>query len=155
MKNHQQRYLEINGEQVAVTEEIYLAYMRFEWKEQKRIEREGRCRDENGNRCMEDCRRCREYRDGRPVSLDKLDEDGFVITDPIDAQKYIEDKLLFEAIYDAIDALESKNRHIISLFYAGLTEREIAAQVGLSQKGVNKRKNRIFEQLREKLENFR
>ena len=155
MKNDQQRYLEIDGEQVAVTEEIYLAYMCPVWAEKKRVERGGRCRDKNGNRCMEDCRFCHKYRDGRPVSLEQLREVGFDPADPADVQELVEDNLRNEALHTAIDNLTPDNRRIAVLFSIGLSEREIAVQVGLSQKGVNKRKSKIFEQLEKDLENFR
>jgi DNA-binding NarL/FixJ family response regulator len=36
----------------------------------------------------------------------------------------------------------------------GKSEREIAADVGLSQKAINKRKTKIFALLREKLKDF-
>ena len=39
-----QRFIEIDGEQVAVTEEVYRAYKRPLWVERKRKERESRCR---------------------------------------------------------------------------------------------------------------
>ena len=154
MKNNQQRYLEIDGEQIAVTEEVYLAYMRPIWAEQKQREREGRCRDENGNRCMGDCSLCHGDRDGRPVSLDKFSEDGFDIASSVDVQLLVENMLLSDALHASIDALAPDNRQIVGLFSVGSSEREIAVQVGLSQRGVNKRKHMIFEQLKKDLEIF-
>lgn len=53
-----QYYLDIEGEQVAVSKEVYLAYMQPVWREQKRQERQKRCIDENGRRCMRDCSQC-------------------------------------------------------------------------------------------------
>ena len=35
-----QYYLDIEGEQVAVSKEVYLAYMQPVWREQKRVERQ-------------------------------------------------------------------------------------------------------------------
>ena len=37
-----QYYLDIEGEQVAVSKEVYLAYMQPIWREQKRVERQKR-----------------------------------------------------------------------------------------------------------------
>jgi len=158
MKNNQnseQRYLKINGEEFAVTEEVYLAYMRPVWAEAKIQEREGRCRDENGNRCMKDCRFCDKTRQGRPLSLEQFSEDGFDVVDSIDTAGFVENQLLYDALHTALSQLSPENRRIAELFSIGLSERVIAAKVGLSQKGVNSRKQKIFSQLREYLKDFR
>jgi len=52
------RYIEIDGQQIPVSEEVYRAYKRQLWAEHKRKEREKRCRDEKGNRCTRDCSTC-------------------------------------------------------------------------------------------------
>ncbi|HCC34156.1 MAG TPA: sigma-70 family RNA polymerase sigma factor [Ruminococcaceae bacterium] len=155
MTNNKQRYLEINGEQVAVTEEVYFAYKRPVWAEHKQQERAGRCRDENGRRCMKNCRLCNGDRDGRPVSLEKINEDGYEVPEPVYISQLVENKLLLEALYGTINKFEPENRQIIMLFSAGFSEREIAARVGLSQKCVNNRKNKLFAQLKKELEHFR
>jgi RNA polymerase sigma factor (sigma-70 family) len=158
MQNSQeypQRYIQIEGEEVAVTEEVYRAYKRPLWAEHKRREREKRCRDENGNRCTKDCRLCtKPNRNGSVLSLDQFSEDGFEPASSEDAFRRIEEGELQEALHTALAKLEPKDRKIAELFSIGLSERAIADQVGLSQRGVNKRKNRIFAQLREHLKNF-
>lgn len=147
-------YVEIDDQQIPVTEEVYRAYKRPLWAEHKRREREKRCRDANGNRCTNDCSQCDKQRTGSVLSLDKLAEDGCDVTDPTDFTQLVENGLLIKALHIALDELNPLDRQIIDLFSTGKSERDIAAVVGMSQKGVNKRKARIFAHLRESLKSF-
>jgi len=149
-----QRYIEIDGQQIPVTEEVYRAYKRPAWAEHKRKEREKRCRNENGNRCNRDCSKCNKQRTGSILSLDKFTEDGFEVADHIDLAELVADKLLFEELYAALEELDPDNRRIMELFSIGKSEREIAADIVLSQKTINKRKPKLFAQLRERLKDF-
>ena len=149
-----QRYIEIDGQQIPVTEEVYRAYKRPAWAEHKRKDREKRCRDENGNRCEGDCSKCDKQRTGSVLSLDKFTEDGFEVADPVDIAELVADKLLFEELYAALEELDPEDRRIMELFSIGLSEREIAADIGRSQKTINNRKPKLFAQLRERLNDF-
>lgn len=137
---NQQRYIEIDGQQIPVTEDVYRAFKRPAWAEHKRKEREKRCRDENGNRCTNDCSKCKKQRTGSVLSLDKFTDEGFEVADTVDLNELIADKLLFEELYAAFEELDPDNRRIMELFSVGKSEREIAADIGLSQKAINKRK---------------
>jgi len=146
--------VEIGGELIRVTEEVYRAYKRPRWAEHKRNERETRCVDENGNRCMKPCSKCNKKRIGKPLSLDRLQESGIDIPDGEDAATTAERNLLIAELRVALDELCILDRRIAVLFGDGKAEREIAMAVGLSQKGVNKRKAKIFARLKERLSNF-
>lgn len=151
---NKQFYVEIDGQQVPVAEEVYRAYKRPLWAEHKRRERATRCRNSNGNRCMDDCSQCSRQRTGGVLSLGKLTEDGFDIADPIDFTQLIENQEAIEALHIALDELDPLDRQIVDFFSAGKSERDIAAVVGMSQKGVHRRKARIFADLRERLKSF-
>lgn len=146
-----QRFIEIDGQQIPVTEEVYRAYKRPLWAERKRQEREKRCRGEKGNRCTKDCSKCDKQRTGSVLSLDKFIEEGFEVADSVDIAELVADKQLLEELAAALNELDPQNRRIAELFGEGLSERQIASQVGLSQKTVNKRKAKIFDQLRQRL----
>jgi RNA polymerase sigma factor (sigma-70 family) len=151
-------YLTIDGQQITVTEENYRAYKRPAWAERKRKEREKRCVISNGRggtkRCTDDCGKCDKQRTGSVLSLDKFTEDGFEVADPVDIAELVADKLLLEELYAALDELDPDNRRIMELFSIGKSEREIANDIGLSQKTINKRKTKLFTQLRERLKDF-
>lgn len=149
-----QRFIEIDGQQIPVTEEVYCAYKRPLWAEHKRKEREKRCRDENGNRCTGNCSDCDKQRTGGVLSLNRFTDEGFEIADAFDLTELVADKLFLEVLYSALNELDPDNRRIMELFSVGMSEREIAAKIGLSQKAVNKRKTKLFAQLSKRLKDF-
>lgn len=124
------------------------------WRSLKGSERSSRCRLENGARCTASCRNCPRQREGNPLSLDALSETGTEAADAFSLEDHILELELSEALADAINALGEKNRTIILLFSEGVTERAIAAEVGMSQKGVNNRIHKIIDTLRKSLKGF-
>lgn len=154
-----QRFIEIEGQQIPVTEEVYRAYKQPLWTEHKRKEREKRCAISNGRgktkRCSGDCSNCKKQRTGSVVSLDLLAEEGFEAEDPLDLLDLITDTLLLKELHSALEELDPENRRIMELFSIGKSEREIADDIGLSQKAINKRKNKLFAQLSERLKDYR
>lgn len=158
------RPIDIDGQQIPVMEDVYRAFKRPDWAEHKRKEREKRCRDKTGKRCTKSCRVCDLERaekglppierTGSVLSLDKFTEDGFELADPVDLAELVADTLLFEELYAVLEELDPNNRRIMELFSIGMSEREIAADIGLSQKAINKRKTKLFAQLRERLKHL-
>ena len=150
-----QYHIEIDGRQIPVTEEIYRAYKRPLWAEHKRKERVQRCQDERGNRCTGDCDKCDKQRTGSILSLSRLvEESGNEPADTVDIVEMVADSLLLEELYAALEELDPNNRRIIEMFSIGKSEREIADDIGLSQKAINKRKTKLFAQLRKRLKDF-
>jgi RNA polymerase sigma factor (sigma-70 family) len=154
-KHPTNRFIEIDGEQIPVSEEVYRANKRPAWAEHKRMECEKRCIGENGNRCTGDCSKCDKQPTGGNLSLDKFTDDGIEIADSVDIAELVADKLLLQELFAALDELDPDNRRIMELFGLGKSEREIAAEIGLSQKAINKRKSKLFAQLQERLKDFR
>jgi DNA-directed RNA polymerase specialized sigma24 family protein len=152
-------YLPIDGQEIPVTEEVYRAYWQPVWAERKRQEREKRCLISDGKgkakRCMEDCSNYTWQRTGSVLSLDKFVEDGYEISDSLDMDELVAEKLLLEELSAALNELDPINRRIAELYSEGLSERQIAAEVGLSQKTINNRKTSIFGQLHQRLKDYR
>ncbi len=160
MKTNQsnpQRYIEIDGQQIAVSEEVYLAYYRPIWAENKRYQRQKRCMGAYGHRCTDDCATCGQQRSGTPVSLESIEDAGHAYSETApDSAEIVERNFVHQAVRKAVDELEPQNRQIIQkLFFENMTERQTAAAVGLSQGTVNNRKNRILATLGEQLKDFR
>jgi len=152
-------HLTINNHVIEVTEEVYRAYKQPLWAERKRKEREKRCMISDGKgktkRCTDDCSKCDKQRSGTILSLDGLAEEScFEPADSVDIAELVAGKLLLEELFAALDELDPDNRRIMALFANGKSEREIAADIGLSQKAINKRKAKLFEQLRNRLKDF-
>ncbi len=116
----QTRIIYIDEQPIEVSEEVYRAFKRPAWAERKR----------------------RIVRRKHEISLEVY---GGKIVAPD-----FEDRLLDSlALKDALSSLAPTERDLIdALFYAGMTEREYASQIGISQKNVNTRKQRILDKLR-------
>lgn len=152
-------------------EQPYHELMRPIWKEEKAPHRSKRCAvsNEDGKlvRCDGNCSACPNAKSGALISLDAMEETGgFRSTEDgvhrqQDSATYtastaeiVEDAMLLEALWEHIGALSQENQTIIKMFSEGASEREIAETIGMSQKGVNKRKKAIFEALKNNLEDF-
>jgi len=122
-----ERYIEINGEQVPVSEEVYRAYKRPAWRESKR----------------------RKARRAKERSLQKFIDDGYDIesADPL-VDEIVADKLLLEMLMDALDELTVEERGLIdAVYYEGNTVREFATKTGKSKSAVQRAKEKIIEKL--------
>lgn len=150
-------YIETNGERIQVTEEVYRAFYRPVWTENKREGRNRRCRLPNGVRCTQKCSECTKMKDGSNLSLDSLSEDaGFEPQSDYDAAAIYEKQELLEQLHKVLDELEDIDRNIVKLkFFEGMSEREIATVVGFkSHKSVSKRLKKALAELKEKLKDF-
>lgn len=151
---NRQRYIFIDNQPIPVTEEVYRAYMRPVWAEQKRQERAKRCRI-GGVRCAGDCRQCPHMHTGTAVSLERLDEVNHTPVDlSADVQEIVEGQLLLEALFRHLEELDPDGRLLCRLLMDGKSERQIAGQLGISQVAVNKRKKKVFALLREALNDW-
>lgn len=151
-------YLYIDGKQVWVTEEFYRAYTQLINTEEKRRDDEGRCliEAERGEfkRCRLKCTECPLKRTGYALSLDHHQEEyGYEAADAYDLVadlKYQEKK---DRLYAELSLLSELDRRIMYLHLQELTEREIGAEVGLSQKAVNLRINKCIKLMKERIKN--
>ena len=117
---------------VPATEEQYRAYMRPLWRIDKGKKRHG---DHDSFECL-------------------MEENYIKLPCSDDVASIVIKKELIEALHKAIDTLDETNRMIMMMFANGSSEAEIGRLIGMSQKGVNKRKKKIFEKLREHLKDF-
>lgn len=118
----EKRFITIDGQPVEVSEEVYRAFKRPAWAERKR----------------------RQVRKDHEVSLEAYGADAAGETPPF------EDRLIESMMLErAIASLTDDERDLIdALFFEGMTEREYAAKIGIAQKNVNARKQRILEKLK-------
>jgi RNA polymerase sigma factor (sigma-70 family) len=153
MKERNQFFINVGGQLIPVTEEIYLAYYRAE-RRMRYFERDiktGRAiRDGDGN--------VTGYKPAKEDSLDRLMEAG---EDYAGNGEAVEDAairvLTKDSLREALRLLTAGERAlIITLFFAnggaGMTEREYAKLTGVSQQSVNERKRRILGKLKKILD---
>lgn len=127
---------------VPATEEQYYAYMRPLWREDKQNQRASKQEDESKM---------------KPVSLDQLYENTEyeVIDSETDVEATLMKRLLIAELHKALDELEEIDRTIMEMYSQDCTETQIGQAVGMSQRGVGKRKQRILLKLRTRLKDFR
>lgn len=127
--------LRIQGTLVEVTREVYLAYYG--------IERHTRTLDE------------KDLRNGKVLysDLDTPETLGEEMLPDLNAE-CVEDtaigKVLLEELRRNLSLLPEQEMELIhALYFEEMTEREYAQKIGLSQKGVNKRRRKILDKLRD------
>ena len=119
---------------IPATEEQYYAYMRPLWREDKRQQRH--TADE--------------------ISVEKAhDAYDWEFEDDFDLEEVVLKKELLIALRDELAAWQEIDRTILLMIAGGSSEAAVGKAVGLSQKGVNKRKKRLFALLRNHLEEYR
>lgn len=119
---------------IAATEEQYYEYMRPLWREDKRQQRQ------------------------EPMaSLDKMyEETEYEAADTeSDLEADIMKKMLIDELHKALDELEEIDRTIMEMYSNNHSEAEIGQAIGMSQKGVNKRKHKVLLKLNTRLKDFR
>lgn len=117
---------------IAATEEQYKAYMRPLWCEDKRQQRQ------------------------EPMaSLDKMyEENEYETADTSDLEAGIMKEIMIDELRKALDELEEIDRTIMDMYSRGQSEAEIGQAVGMSQRGVNKRKHKVLLKLKIRLKDY-
>ena len=117
---------------VPATEEQYKEYMRPLWREDKRLQRQ------------------------EPVSsLDKMyEETEYEAADTSDLEADIMKAIMIYELHKALGELEGSDRIILEMYSQNRSETEIGQVVGMSQKGVNKRKHKVLLKLKSRLKDY-
>lgn len=92
----------------------------------------------------------------REDSYERMKEAAVQFTSQIPGpEELVIQRLEAEQLYKAISCLSADDQYLIrQLYFEERTERDLAMELQLSQKGINKRKNRILSILRELMKNF-
>jgi len=121
----------VEGESVEVSEEIFKAYSQADRRE----------------------RYCAERDIGRLISLDRMDEDDFLLNYLTDEHiESAEDSAIRLMLIDQVKAafallIPEEQRLIQAVVMDGATEQDYADAIGVSQVAVHKRKKRILKKL--------
>ncbi|MCQ5144534.1 RNA polymerase sigma factor [Enterocloster bolteae] len=92
----------------------------------------------------------------REDSYERLMEQGTLfVEDGSSVEEVAIQNIQSQQLHKALSMLSEDERILMKqIFFEGRTERDLAAEYQISQKGINKRRQRILERLRELLENF-
>jgi RNA polymerase sigma factor (sigma-70 family) len=132
---HPRYVITVDGEDVEVGAGVYEAYARADRRERYIRERDA----------------------GRLLSLERLIDDGAPLeslselqTEPAESSAL--HGILEEEMADAFLLLTPEEQDLIrALVIDGMAERDYAAQIGISQKNINKKKQRILKKLKKLL----
>lgn len=117
---------------VPVSKEQYCEYMRL-WREDKRQQRQAPM-----------------------ASLDKMyEETEYEAIDTSDLEANVMKKLMVDELHNALGELEEIDRTIMEMYSTNHSEAEIGQVIGMSQRGVGKRKQRILLKLRTRLQDYK
>lgn len=134
MADNKSYRIRVDGILVEVSEEVYRAYYS--------IERHTRTLDE------------KDTRNGKVLYSDLdtkelLGEEMIPDTDSEPVEDSAIHNVLCEELHQCLAILPKQDAELIqALYFDRLTEREYAQQIGMSQKGVNKRRQKILDKLR-------
>ncbi len=144
-------YLYIDGHSVKVTEDVYREYKRAEDKERYFMRRLKR-----GRFVVDEEEQVVAYIPSREVSYEQLKDSDWDFPVPgEDVDDMAVKAFLLEQLEEALQCLPEEDRELIQeLFYFGKSEREVCAAIGVAKTTLHRRKARILEKLRRKLENF-
>lgn len=140
----------IKGQLIEVSEEVYAAYMQGDRKMryfESDLKTERILLDEKGQIIQ--------VIPSREDSLDRLMDDN--AAQFADLHESVEEtvfrRISIEQVHEALSQLTEKERQLIdALYFRELSERDVAAMLGISQPAVHKQKIRILKKLKNSLE---
>ena len=89
------------------------------------------------------------------ASLDKMyEETEYEAADTSDLEADIMKAIMIDELRKALDELEEIDRTIMDMYSRGQSEAEIGQAVGMSQRGVNKRKHKVLLKLKSRLKDY-
>lgn len=165
-KEQKQFYVTVRGERVAVTEEVYRAYIRPDRAERRARRRDWRCvikQERYGLvRCKEDCNSCPYALAGNAPTGNALSFDAFVDAgydmhsdmdleaDLIDGETRSEN---VKRVQTALGHLSERQRYLISeVFLKGRTQESVRAELGISKSAMSGAMKRSVETLKKFLQ---
>ena len=131
-----ERYIEIDGQKIPVTEEVYQAYKRPAWRERKQDLK-------FANKGVE-----------APLSIEQMLEDGVDIPyyGPT-VEQIVMLKMLMEELHSAMEELTPDDRTLMEMIGSGVSDREISKKTGIPRSTYIHRKKMLLRGLKEKIVN--
>lgn len=157
------RQLYVNGKLIDVSEEVYRAYMRDEWREAQREYRSKKCRKADGTVCRKDCKTCPHYLEGNGLLGATLSLDAFVTEDGspiefedkrVDVELEVARNILKEELEKAKLQLTDRERLILEYFMDERSDAEIGEALHITKSGAREARYKLFAKLKALLSAF-
>ena len=162
-KENQSKKVKVNGKWIEVSEEVYRAYMRDEWREAQREYRSKKCRNADGTVCRKDCKTCPHYLEGEGLTGATLSLDAFVTEDAspvefadkrVDVELEVARNILHEAFEKAKTQLGDRDKLLLDLVMAERSDAEIGEVLHISKSGAREARYKLFARLKKLLSDF-
>ena len=167
-KDTKQFYLFVKGEKVAVSEEVYRAYVRADYSAARSQRRNSKCLVKGERkglvRCKRNCEECPYYSAGNKLlggvlSLDGLIEEGYEEVADTDIENDLivneENDTKSKALYSAMEKLTKRQRYIIrEIYFNGKSQAELCRIFNMEKSAMSKTVSRALKTLRKFLEKF-
>ena len=167
-KDTKQFYLFVKGEKVAVSEEVYRAYVRADDSAARSQRRNSKCLVKGERkglvRCKRNCEECPYYSAGNKLlggvlSLDGLIEEGYEEVADTDIENDLivneEKEKMLNALPKAIASLNERQQYIVkAIYFQGKTQLELSQELKVSQVAIFNILGRAKAKLKKFLENF-
>lgn len=162
-KENQSKKVKVNGKWIEVSEDVYRAYMRDEWREAQREYRSKKCRNAKGVVCRKDCKTCPHYLEGNGLLGATLSLDTFVTEDGapiefedkrVDVELEVARNILKEELEKAKLQLTDCERLILEYFMDERSDAEIGEALHISKSGAREARYKLFAKLKALLLDF-
>ena len=151
-KNKEKKIIFQNGLYFVVHKDIYQAIKQPEWREAKQKSRNQRSIEKIDTKAKDK----KQIRTIVEISVgDYYECLQYGVAEGDSPEELLCKKERLAELYDALGTLSERDREIMELFSNQYVDDEIGKKIGMSQRGVNKRKKAIFVKLREILEKIR
>lgn len=133
-----------------VDEEVYRVVKQDEWREAKRKERNQRANELSREKTADSKVKVSAHNE---ISVGDFYDNAEIVNQLSESP---EDRLIkherLSALYEVLATLSSRDREIIQFFSLKYTDAQIGEKIGMSQRGVNKRRKAIFIEMKKLLE---
>lgn len=141
-------YIRLGEKKILVPEHIFHEYMRMTWRERKQRDRQSRCPRLSGvGVCRSDCSSCLCERRPVELSLEALQESSDIESLELTEEKYCQ-KELYASLRQAVDTLPYKEKEVIRWFSCGMSQKEIAQRLSLTDARISQLKKRALLKLK-------
>ncbi len=147
--NEGKKLLFQGGVYYMVDEEVYRVVKQEEWREAKRKERNQKANEVSREKTADSNIKVSAHNE---TTVGEFFDNAEIVNQLSESP---EDRLINQerlaALYEVLATLSSRDREIIQLFSNNYTDAKIGEKIGMSQRGVNKRRKAIFIEMKKLL----
>ena len=139
-----------SGIYIIVDEAVYRTVKQAEWREAKRDERNKKANELSEEKTADGNVKVSAHNE---ISVGDFYDNAKIVNQLSESpEEHLINQERMDALYEVLATLSAQDREIITLFSLKYTDSKIGEHIGMSQRGVNKRKKAILAQMKTLLE---